>query len=106
MSFIEMESSTRLGNIAYSGITDDEKRLLSDMAHRALADLGYDTESATLMKIINLGNGIYLASFTLPLDNRINFSFSVDTELYKVNNSPNGINDSPKTKSKPYASIW
>lgn len=106
MSFIEMELSTRLGNIAYSGITYAEKSLLSDMAYRALADLNYDTENATLMKIINFGSGVYSASFTLPLDNRINISFSVGTELYKVNNSPNEINNSPKTKSKPYASIW
>ena len=106
MSFPKTESITRLGNIAYLDITYAEKCLLSDAAYRALADLNYDTESAILIKIINFGSGVYSASFTLPLDNRINISFSVGTELYKVNNSPNEINNSPKTKSKPYASIW
>ena len=101
-----MESSTRLGNVDYSGITYAEKCLLSDIAYRALADLNYDTESATLMKIINYGNGVYSASFTLPKENRIKINFDVGTELYKINNSSNEINNGPKIKSKPYASIW
>lgn len=101
-----MESSTRLGNVDYSGITYVEKCLLSDMAHRALADLNYDTESAILIKIINWGNGIYTADFSHPLEDKINIKFSVGTELYKISKGPNEINSSPKTKSKPYASIW
>ena len=106
MSFTRMELSTKLGNIAYSDITYDEKCLLSDAAYRALADLNYDTKNATLMKIINYGNGVYSASFTLFNERRINISFSIGTELYKINNGTNEINSNSKTKSKPYASIW
>ncbi len=106
MSFIEMESITRLGNIDYSGITYAEKCLLSDTAYHTLADLGYDVEGATLMKIVNRNNGIYEALFIYPLRHKLYIKFSVGTELYKVNNRHNEINNSPKTKSKPYASIW
>ena len=106
MSYIEMESITKLGNTVYLGITYDQKCLLSDTAYHTLADLGYDVEGATLMKIVNRNNGIYEALFIYPLGHKLYIKFSVGTELYKINNSPNEINNSLKTKSKPYASIW
>ena len=106
MSFIEMKSITKLGNIDFSEITYAEKCLLSDAAYRTFAELGYDTEGATLMRINNKDNGIYEALFIYPLGHKIYIKFSIGTELYKINNSPNEINNSLKIKSKPYASIW